>query len=311
MNFSSPDRTRGELLRSLREAQNMPLSELARMVNLSTAQVAQLETGDLGTAERSLFYTDAIKEKAARKIAQTLGADPQMLWGGASAAAGHDEARKVLPDLQTLDDLASLLKKQSQAQEMGRGDRGFSWKWAFFLLAALWLAGALGFYGQTFLSWFQAQKASTLVGDSVVSTEVSTAPPANPAPMASPVETVPEVTALQTAAVTPDVTKSPAEALCLSNAPQSTIKPTQPSKGGGSVHVVALADLVMCVQDGAGKQTPLTLKAQESRTFWGRAPWSLRIEKPVPMHMFFQGQKFYWPEGEQSGVVFREVAGDY
>lgn len=311
MNSSSPDRTRGELLRSLREAQNMPVSELARLVNLSVAQVAQLETGELGTAERSLFYTDAIKEKAARKIAQTLGADPQALWGATSTAAGHDETRQVLPDLQILDDLALLLKKQSQAQEMGGGDRGFTWKWAFFLLAALWLAGALGFYGQTFLSWFEAQKASKLVSAPMVSTEASSTPPANPAPMASPVLTVPEVAALQGGSVAHEVAASPAEALCQSNAPQTTIKPTQPSKGGGSVHVVALADLVMCVQDGAGKQTPLTLKAQESRTFWGRAPWSLRIEKPVPMHMFFQGQKFYWPEGELSGVVLREVAGDY
>jgi len=77
------------------------------------------------------------------------------------------------------------------------------------------------------------------------------------------------------------------------------------------VHVVAQADLVMCVRDGSGKSMPVNLKAQESRTFWGKAPWSLRIEKPVPMHMFFQGQKIYWPEGDVSGVILKEVAGDY
>ncbi len=310
MDSSSPDRTRGELLRGLREAQNMPVSELARLVNLSTAQVLQLEKGDLGGAERSLFYTEAIKEKAALKIAQTLGADPQMLWGSTVLGASQDENRMVLPDLQILDDLALLLKKQSQGPEMGGGDRRFPWKWAFFLLASLWLAGAVGFYGQNFWSWFQAQKESAHVGSPQQSTEFSLAPPVSPALMASPVAGPSEPAPLQSQSVARGGSRSHAEDLCRSNAALTTIKPSQPSKGSDSVHVLALADLVMCVQDGAGNQTPVTLKAQESRTFRGRAPWSLRIEKPVPMHMYFQGQKFYWPEGEMNGVVFREAPGD-
>lgn len=301
MNPPSPDRTRGELLRSLREAQGMDLSDLARQVNLSVGQLLQLETGDLPPGERSLFYTPAIKDKAAMKVAQALGADPQTLWGSPVSSSAPGAA--VLPDLQILDDLAVLLKKQAQAREMGAGEHRFSWKWVFGAFGALWLAGAVGYYGQTVSAWVNAHKP--------VSTPAAAAPvSATAMPEASsPVNVA--VAASENAPAVQDLSPTTAEALCDNKNPQTTLSASQPSKSGGSVHVVALAELVMCVRDGAGKSMPVTLKAQESRTFWGRAPWSLRIEKPVPMHMFFQGQKIYWPEGDVSGVILKEVAGDY
>ncbi len=297
MNLPSPDRTRGDLLRSLREAQNMDVSELARQVNLSPGQVLQLEAGELAPGERSLFYTAAIKEKAAIKLAQVLGADVQTLWPAHTVSSPLDAS--ALPDLQILDDLADLLKKQSQARELDAGERRFSWKWLLGLFAALWFAGAIGYYGQSVVAWFQTQKF--LDAAPVFSTAESKPPSLSPSETQTP-EMVPQTT---------DLTVSPAEPLCEIQAPQTSVTPSQPSKAGNSVHLVALEDLSICVTDGTGKKTALTLKAQESRTVLGKSPWQLRVEKPVPMHMFFQGQKIYWPEGEPSGVLLKEVAGDY
>lgn len=297
MNLPSPDRTRGDLLRSLREAQNMDLSQLARQVNLSPGQVLQLETGELAPGERSLFYTAAIKEKAAIKLAHALGADVQTLWPAQTFSAPQDAS--ALPDLQILDDLADLLKKQAQARELDAGERRFSWAWAAGLLVALWLAGAIGYYGQSVSAWFESQK---FLQASAVSA---------PAQTTSPSLSASEAQAAQMVSQASEVAASPAEALCESQAPQTTVTPSQPSKAGNSVHLVALEDLAICVTDGSGKKTALTLKAQESRTVLGKSPWQLRLEKPVPMHMFFQGQKIHWPEGEPSGVLLKEVAGDY
>jgi len=285
-------------LRSLREAQGMDLSGLARQVNLSVGQLLQLESGDLSPGKRSLFYTSAIKDKAAIKVIQALGADPQTLWGDQSFPSGS--VPEVPPDLKILDDLAVLLKKQAQAREMGASDRRSFRKWLIVGLGVLWLVGAVGYYGQFVSSWpiahkpfmSTAQAASLKLQESAV-----------PVSLAA-VESEPTVVAQDTVTVG-------AQALCDNNAVQTTLSASQPSKSGASVHVVAQADLVMCVRDGSGKSMPVNLKAQESHTFWGKAPWSLRIEKPVPMHMFFQGQKIYWPEGDVSGVILKEVAGDY
>jgi transcriptional regulator with XRE-family HTH domain len=296
MNLPSPDRTRGDLLRSLREAQNMDVSELARQVNLSPRQVLQLEAGEPSLGERSLFYTDAIKEKAAMKLAQALGADVQTLWGAKTAPAQDADG---LPDLQILDDLAVLLKKQSQARELDAGERRFSWKWAVGLMVVLWLAGAVGYYGQSVSAWFRAQK--NLQESSVI------APTAQMPPSLS----ASESPASQMFSQGGDVATNTAETLCEIQAPQTTVTPSQPSKAGNSVHLVALEDLVICVTDGAGKKTAVALKAQESKTVLGKSPWLLRVDKPVSMHMFFQGQKIYWPEGEPSGVLLKEVAGDF
>jgi len=283
-------------LRSLREAQNMDVSQLARQVNLSSGQVLQLEAGELAPGERSLFYTAAIKEKAAIKLAQALGADVQTLW---AVQISPIQDMGALPDSQILDDLAVLLKKQSQAQELDTAERRFSWSWVAGLLFALWLAGAIGYYGQSVSAWFQAQKIL------------------ESAPASAPGETMPAPLSTSDAPAAPmvlpasDIAASPTDVLCEIQAPQTTVTPSQPSKAGNSVHLVALEDLVLCVTDGTGKKTPLSLKAKESRTVLGKSPWQLRVEKPVPMHMFFQGQKIYWPEGEPSGVRLKEVVGDY
>jgi hypothetical protein len=104
---------------------------------------------------------------------------------------------------------------------------------------------------------------------------------------------------------------SVAETLCDSQVSQTTVTPSQPSKAGNSVHFVALEDLSMCIIDGAGNKTPLTLKAQESKTILGKSPWHLHIDKIVSMQMFFQGQKIYWPDGEPRALLLKEVPGEY
>lgn len=134
----------------------MDLSDLARQVNLSVGQLQQLESGDLQPGERSLFYTAAIQDKAAMKVAKALGADLQTLFGAPVSPSGSGVPG--LPDLQILDDLAVLLKKQAHAREMGEAEQRFSWKWVFGAFGALWLTGAVGYYGPSVSTWVDAHK---------------------------------------------------------------------------------------------------------------------------------------------------------
>jgi transcriptional regulator with XRE-family HTH domain len=68
------NRVRGELLREWRLANNLETGALARKAILSKGQILQLESG-----ETSLFYSQAIQEKAARKVALLLGGNPDLV----------------------------------------------------------------------------------------------------------------------------------------------------------------------------------------------------------------------------------------
>lgn len=97
------NRVRGELLREWRFSQNWDVTDLARRANLSIGQIQQLETG--GT---SLFYSAAIRENAARKVAILLGADPDAVirTDGVSAAPASE--------VQVVHDLVALSRQRAQ-----------------------------------------------------------------------------------------------------------------------------------------------------------------------------------------------------
>lgn len=94
------DRVRGELLCEWRTSGQWELWVLAQSANLSVAQIRELESGG-----SSLFYTPAIKEAAARKVARLLGGDPDAVIDKHS-----DAPAPVLPSV--VDDLVALTSKK-------------------------------------------------------------------------------------------------------------------------------------------------------------------------------------------------------
>lgn len=97
------DRVRGELLREWRVSQRCDVTALASSANLSVAQILQLESGG-----NSLFYTPAIKENAARKVANLLGGDP------AAVIRPMDDAA-VVPGPSVVEELVELSRQRAQA----------------------------------------------------------------------------------------------------------------------------------------------------------------------------------------------------
>lgn len=80
------DRVHGELLREWRVSQRWDVTRLAIQSNLSVTQITELETG--GCAH---FYTPAIKESAARKVARLLGGDPDLALRPLESASTWNE----------------------------------------------------------------------------------------------------------------------------------------------------------------------------------------------------------------------------
>jgi transcriptional regulator with XRE-family HTH domain len=107
--FSMSNRVRGELLREWRLANNMEMGVLAHKAILSRGQILQLESG-----EASLFYSQAIQEKAARKVAVLLGGDPDLV-----IRADEPITTDALIQPTVVDALIELKKRQSHLVASG------------------------------------------------------------------------------------------------------------------------------------------------------------------------------------------------
>lgn len=293
MSFQNKNCIDGELLRNLREAQAMDITLLSRRVNLSVAQLRQLECAELAQHERSLFYSDAIRAAAARKVALALGADPDQL-----AAVSSTESSPV-HEMQVLDDLALLLEKQRKSQLASQ-------RWDFLSSRLLWMGLLLSFAGA--LVW-HFQKPLFSHERSLISAMVQVLPvvaaaglPASESvPLARPESLV---VSQETPEVSPD-------SLCAQKVSGAALKASVPNKAGNLVHIVAQADTVVCVQDATGKKTAAAIKASESRSFYGAAPWTVHFDKPPQVQLFFQGQRLRWPDGEPLSFTLQEVPGPY
>ena len=88
-------------LRELREAAGMDLAVLARTACLSVAQVRELETED----SDDMFYSDAIKRQAYKRLLMILGAEPPTV----EVPEELRDARKVAQaHLNTLDQIVAM-----------------------------------------------------------------------------------------------------------------------------------------------------------------------------------------------------------
>jgi transcriptional regulator with XRE-family HTH domain len=130
------DRVRAELLYQWRLAQNLDVTVVARKANLSVAQIQQLESQG-----SSLFYSPAIKEAAARKVALLLGGDPVLVIDDAIVTAEETWAHPSSlsnkgPSLRTL---SSPFRRLGFA----RWSRPMHWAWGALLLmcAVAWGLG--------------------------------------------------------------------------------------------------------------------------------------------------------------------------
>ena len=86
----------GVRLRELREAKGISRPVLAHRLTLSDAQLRQIEDN-----ESSLFYSDAIRTVAVRKVADFLG-EPLVLQSAAKDVSALDEDPLIEPPLLVL-----------------------------------------------------------------------------------------------------------------------------------------------------------------------------------------------------------------
>lgn len=314
MSNSTTDRVHGELLREWRESRKLDVTLLAGRANLSVAQIKQLESG--GT---SLFYTASIKESAARKVAMLLGQDP-----AAVIRQGVDLACEA--DASVVDELIELSRQRAQA---ARPASLFLRRPRLIVFTFLSL-GLLAVMGWVQPPWSNrgvlpfGHQAVAMSSDSSVASlpwVQTPVPPVTPsAATVSHAKSSAAVAEWDAAGLVPGAAPEPMapaaghaaavadSSLCQQGPSDTVLMPSQPSKPGDMVYVVAQKEGAVCVVDGAGLRTVLFLKATEAKSVYGPSPWRVHFEHAEQAQLYFQGVRLRWPDAKTTAVVLREVS---
>ena len=292
-------------LRELRASAGMDLTILARTACLSVAQVRALETDH----SDHLFYSEAIKRQAYKRLLMILGAEPptvevpEELRDAGKVADAHlntlDQivAMSQLPALNrsTLDWVRSgLAKLNKHKQFMGA------------LLLLLVAVGLFVLHGLQPVSDFVAVASA---GSDAVQAQPkpALAVAANPAPapapaalasasvdtaISAPVAPVPAPASELVASV---VASKVAGCSHVTDAlPQLT--PFTAQKEGRYVYMVSPSNVEICVVDGNKQATVVQLKAGESRSVYGVSPWQVSSPLLSKLQIYFQGWRVAVPE---------------
>jgi transcriptional regulator with XRE-family HTH domain len=299
------DRIRGELLREWRVSLQWEVAALARKSNLSVAQILQLEGGG-----NALFYTPAIKESAARKVARLLGGDPDAVVRPLDDALTLDVSDVV----QTLQPLPLPRSVPNRPSSVFYRQPGLVATPILMLIAIVSVSGWLQHKWQQGGSqqfWRETSRAVPPAAVEPPSTRPALATLGESSPLAQGVKADEDDTTDAQAAVATQVLaaaqSSPVVAgLCGKDEPRMVLVPIRPSKSGDMVYVVAQKDGAVCVVDAAGTSTVLALKMNEARSVYGRPPWRVHFEQPKQAQLYFQGVRLRLPETQVTTLALQE-----
>lgn len=295
-------------LRELRESAGMDVVVLARTACLSVAQVRQLETD----ASDNLFYSDAIKRQAYKRLLMILGAEPPTV----EVPEEFRDASKVAEaHLNTLDQIVAMSHQPAinrSVSDVLASGFAKSKEHKQFIGALLFLLCAVGLFvlqglqpaGDS-VAFASSESASAAAVTTPASATMASVPMAQPvtALVAAPVASTlpaPAVSVAAPVAALPTTTTAPAAnnlAGCayVSDAlPQLT--PFIAQKEGRYVYVVSPTNAEICVVDGNKQATLLQMKAGENRSVYGVSPWQVSGLNLPKVQIFFQGGRVSVPE---------------
>lgn len=275
-------------LRKLRKSAGMDLTILARTACLSASQVHALETDH----SDHLFYSEAIKRQAYKRLLMILGAEPPTVEVPEEL---RDAGKVADAHLHTLDQIVAM----SQQPALNRSPLDWARlglaklnKHKQFMGALLLLLVAVGLFALQGLQPLGDFVAAASAGSDAVQappkpTLAVAATPATapvepaPAPASEPVTTVAASKVVGCAHVT--------DAL-----PQLT--PFTAQKEGRYVYVVSSSNVEICVVDGNKQATVVQLKAGENRSVYGVSPWQVSSPQLSKLQIYFQGWRVAVPE---------------
>lgn len=296
-----------DYLRQLREASGVDETWLARTACLSLAQVRQLEEGG-----ESLFYSPTIKRQAYKRLLMILGAEPPSLI--------VDELMAPVPSaVHDLNEIIAMGEKNLNRSPMGEVFEALG-NWMSQRKASAVVVLVIGVAAMASLVMSMPGLEQTVAVERAAAVKVpesltlaglpESVGSANSVPVAA-VEPSKATASLPPAA--PAVVSATgaasanAPAACQYNrAALPQISPPMATKPSRYVFMVASADVTVCVVDANQQVTPVKLKAGESQSVYGTAPWQVSSAKLSNVQIYFQGSRVTLPEGADQGVTLIE-----
>lgn len=293
-----------DYLRQLREASGADETWLARTACLSVAQVRQLAEGG-----ESLFYSPTIKRQAYKRLLMILGAEPPSVLMDATPAP-------IAPAVNDLNEIIAMGEKNLDHRPVtdffqALRRRVSQHKLSAVMVLVFCVAGVASFV----LPKPGAEKASatelvvTKASESVAVSTPSIPVPVAPAVSAPPVASAPPVVVASSPAA---VVASASAPVTASSSCQHTrdalpqLVPMTATKPSRYVHLVANTDITVCVVDGNQQASLVQLKAGESQSVFGAAPWQVSSNKLAKLQIYFQGWRVALPEGADQRIALIE-----
>ena len=277
-------------LRQLREAAGIDLVVLARTACLSVAQVRQLETDD----SDSLFYSDAIKRQAYKRLLMILGAEPPSVDVPQDL---RDVDKVAEAHLNTLDQIVAMSHQpvinRSALDVLVAGFEKVK-QHLQFLAALFLLLSAVALF-----LWNREQSSA------VPAAELSSAPASMPVLTATEIAQVPSAPA--SAVVMGGVDATKVEGCAYSNEGMPQITSIFAKKEGRYIYFVSTVNTEICVVDGNQQATLLQLKAGENRSIYGVSPWQLSGAGVQKLQIYFQGGRVSLPDTNMTRFQLVEV----
>lgn len=274
--YLDDERIHGVRLRELREAAGWSEYELARMANLSAAQVLELENGG-----SRYFYTARIKIIAASKVAQILGVPETEL------------VRDPPPEIEPAAPEPVSILHACAAKFFQPTDSSTSWL-GYALLLLIAAGSAVWWWGQTSAS----PKRGPVVPPGV---EVPSLAPAHHPEVDSAVPAP--------ASMVSSVTDSaPADAPCTFDGDMLVLQAHVPTQPSDKISLMLRKQGDLCVQDATGKVWREDLKPWLGRNYQGTAPWKLQSTALFGADVYFQGEKMIVPSDKVMAITLNGKA---
>jgi transcriptional regulator with XRE-family HTH domain len=283
-------------LRQLREAAGMDLAVLARTACLSIAQVRQLETDD----SDNFFYSESIKRQAYKRLLMILGAEPPMVEVPDEL---RDPARVAQAHLDTLDQIVAM----SHQPTMNRTTKDVIREGLDVVQAHKQMIGALLLLLISVVLFVLSQhKPASDTNESMVKpvATVRTMPPVSASSASVPVVVPEPVTPVPASVVAP----SPLKGCAYSSEVMPQLTSLFAKKETHYVYLVGTTDTEVCVVDANKQATLVQLKAGESRSVYGAAPWQISGAQLQKIQIYFQGSRVSVPDREIRQFKLDEIA---
>lgn len=281
--------TVGQTLKSLREAQNLSLADVASRMRLDPRIIAAMENADHQALPGALYVRGYL-----RGYGRILGADPENLVN-----MYNEEAPSAPPDIQP------EMSRPSQHSSEDAPVRAAT-------VAVIALLGVL------LVAWWQTTYRQQSAGPVTAAsgTAPDTMPAAEPAPPPQPVSQLPYSYAIVQHPTTayyraPDHTddlgttleSTAATALPMAASTQPAPMSTQPT-GPDAIRLQAASDSWVEITDRSGERIYMDfIHGGESLTLTGHAPFNVLLGYAIGMSVEFNGQSFDAAPYMRAGVA--------